>query len=181
MNLPPSQPLTAPGRIERAILVIRGQKVVLDMELAQLYGVSTKRLNEQVKRNLGRFPEDFMFKLTQVEKDEVVAKCDHLPTLKYSTTLPFAFTEHGALMAANVLNSESAVEMSVHLVRTFVRLREASVNYQELNRRLRDAEKLLSKHDLHLAGIITKLREMTEAPKPKKTRQIGFVVPEEEK
>ncbi len=87
--------------IETRILLIRGEKVLIDADLAELYGVSTKRLNEQVKRNRNRFPDDFVFSLTQAEKDGVVANCDHLSNLRYSPTLPHAFTEHGAIMAAN--------------------------------------------------------------------------------
>jgi hypothetical protein len=97
--------LTRVERIERLILVIRGQRIMLDADLARLYGVSTKRLNEQVKRNKERFPERFMFRLTAKEKAEVVANCDHLQKLKFSPVLPHAFTEHGAIMAATVLNT----------------------------------------------------------------------------
>ena len=86
-------------RIEKTILLIRGQKVIIDADLAELYGVTTKRLNEQVRRNRSRFPEDFIFQLTTEEKSEVVANCDHLSKLKFSKTLPYAFTEHGAIMA----------------------------------------------------------------------------------
>jgi hypothetical protein len=93
-------------RVERSILFLRGQKAMLDADLAVLYGVTTKRLNEQVRRNAERFPEDFLFQLTPEEKAEVVAKCDHLAKLKFSPVLPFAFTEHGAIMAASVLNSD---------------------------------------------------------------------------
>src|SRR5438552_16891680 len=107
-------------RIERLIYIIRGQKVMLDVELAALFGVSTKRLNEQVKRNRSRFPLDFMFRLTPQEKNEVVAICDHLQSLKFSSTLPHAFTEHGALMLASVLNTRRAVEVSLFVVRAFV-------------------------------------------------------------
>lgn len=91
--------------IERLVLAIRGQKVLLDADLARLYGVTTKRLNEQVKRNRGRFPARFLFQLTAAEKLEVVANCDHLKRLRFSPVLPYAFTEHGAIMAATVLNS----------------------------------------------------------------------------
>src|SRR3990172_1168859 len=109
-------------RIENWILLIRGQKVMLDADLAALYGVTTKRLNEQVKRNRGRFPEDFMFQLTEREKGEVVANCDHLKRLKFSPNLPYAFTEHGAIMLATVLNSPVAVQTSIQIVKAFVRL-----------------------------------------------------------
>jgi hypothetical protein len=106
-------------RVTQSILVIRGQKVMLDADLAELYATTTKRLNEQVKRNRARFPADFMFPLTNEEKAEVVANCDHLSRLKFSSVLPMAFTEHGAIMAASVLNSARAVEMSVFVVRAF--------------------------------------------------------------
>ena len=101
--------LTRVERIERLILVIRGQRIMLDADLARLYGVSTKRLNEQVKRNRERFPARFMFQLTAEEKAEVVANCDHLRNLKFSPVLPNAFTEHGAIMAATVLNTSRAI------------------------------------------------------------------------
>ena len=97
---------------------------MLDSDLAKLYGVSTKALNQAVKRNLKRFPRDFMFRLTQKEKIEVVTKCYHLVKLKFSHSLPLAFTEHGAVMLASVLNSESAVEVSTYVVRAFIQLRE---------------------------------------------------------
>jgi hypothetical protein len=117
-----------------------------------------------------------MFPLTAEEKAEVVTICDHLSNLKFSPNLPNAFTEHGAIMAANVLNSDQAVEMSVHIVRTFMRLREAATHHAELERRIRDLERRLGKHDEYLAGIIGKLRElMTKpGPAPKKVRRIGF-------
>jgi hypothetical protein len=111
-------------RIETKILLIRGQKVMVDADLAELYDVPTKRLNEQVKRNRARFPADFVFRLTTQEKAEVVANCDHLNRLRFSPALPYAFTEHGAIMAAAVLNSARAIEVSVYVVRAFVRLRE---------------------------------------------------------
>ncbi|MDP3033052.1 MAG: ORF6N domain-containing protein, partial [Rhodocyclaceae bacterium] len=113
-----------PETLVRRILLIRGQRVMIDADLADLYGVPTKRLNEQVKRNIERFPDDFMFQLTPDEKTEVVANCDHLGSRKFSSSLPRVFTEHGALMLGNVLNSPRAVEVSILVVRTFVQLRE---------------------------------------------------------
>jgi len=103
-------------KIGRSILFIRGEKVMLDVDLAVLYGVTTKRLNEQVKRNRDRFPEDFMFQLAEKEKAEVVANCDHLKMLKFSPHLPYAFTEHGAIMLATVLSSPVAVQASIQVV-----------------------------------------------------------------
>ena len=130
--------LVAIERIENRILLIRGQKVMIDADLAELYGVPTRVLNQAVKRNSERFPEDFMFSLTPDEKPEVVTNCDHLARLKFSSSLPFAFTEHGAIMAANVLNSQRAVEASVYVVRAFVRQREMIASNKELTAKLNE-------------------------------------------
>lgn len=102
--------------VDSAIITIRGQKVILDTDLARIYGVPTKRLNEQINRNRNRFPLDFVFELTPEEKAKVVANCDHLTKLKFSPVLPNAFTEHGAIMAATVLNSPQSVQMSIFIV-----------------------------------------------------------------
>ena len=164
------------------ILIIRGQRVIIDADLAELYGVPTKRLNEQVKRNHERFPDDFMFVLNKVEKDEVVANCDHLAKLKFSATLPFAFTEHGAIQAANVLNSPRAVEVGVYVVRAFVRLRELLATDKELAAKLNELERRiehkLTSHDQAIAGLIDTIRQLMSPPEPKK-RPIGFVHPSE--
>lgn len=112
-----SKPVIQVGKIEQRILLIRRERVIVDADLADFYGVPTKRLNEQVRRNARRFPEDFVFRLNADEKDEVVAKCDHLGKLKVSKALPLAFTEHGALMVASVLSTARAVEVSVFVVR----------------------------------------------------------------
>jgi hypothetical protein len=109
---------------------------MLDHDLAELYGVSTKRLNEQVKRNSERFPDDFMFPLNLHEKAEVVANCDHLSRLRFSPVLPYVFTEHGAIMAANVLNSRQAVQASVFVVRPFIQLRQMRATHRELASKL---------------------------------------------
>jgi hypothetical protein len=119
--------MSSENEIASRILWIRGKKVMLDRDLAELYGVTTKRLNEQVKRNSSRFPEDFMFQLTQEEKKEVVANCDHLKTLIFSPNLPFAFTEHGAVMLASVLNSETAIQANIQIVMVFTRLTEMAL------------------------------------------------------
>ena len=118
-------PALAPlAQIEARILIIRGQKVMIDADLAELYGVPTKALNQAIKRNAQRFPPDFMFPLTAQEKVEVVTNCDHLAKLKFSKSPPFAFTEHSAIQAANVLASSEAIDIGVCVVRPFVRLRE---------------------------------------------------------
>ncbi|MDZ7859776.1 MAG: ORF6N domain-containing protein [Candidatus Krumholzibacteriota bacterium] len=112
-------------KVESKILQVRGEKVIIDADLADFYGVSTKRLNEQVNRNKERFPDDFMFKLTRAEKAEVVSACPHLEKLKRTRSMPHAFTEHGAIMAATVLSSDQAIEMSIFIVRAF------AINYEE--------------------------------------------------
>ncbi len=160
--------------IRHRILLLRGEKVILDTDLAAFYGVTTKRLNEQVKRNRTRFPEDFVFQLTAEEKAEVVAKCDHLSNLKYSKALPQAFTEHGALMAAGVLNSPRAVAVSVFIVRAFIQLREAVIEHKELTRRLAALERHLGKHDSQIAQLLTAIRQILGPVKVPKKRRIGF-------
>jgi hypothetical protein len=156
--------------IENKILLIRGEKIMLDADLAALYGVTTKRLNEQVKRNVDRFPEDFMFQLTEKEKAEVVANCDHLKRLRFSPTLPYAFTEHGAIMLASVLNSPAAVQASIQVVRAFVKLRQMLSSNAELARKLNALEK---KYDSQFKMVFDAIRQlMTPPEKPKK--KIGF-------
>jgi hypothetical protein len=178
-------------RIEGRIQVVRGLRVMIDVDLAALYGVPTKRLNEQVKRNRDRFPADFLFQLTPEEKAEVVANCDHLQKLKFSKVLPYAFTEHGAIQAANVLASSQAVEMGIYVVRAFVHLREAASVHADLAKRLNDlemkTESLELSHDtfsrntrLQLKQLLEAVRELMVPPDPPK-RPIGFVTPEEAK
>ena len=159
-------------RIERAILSIRGEKVMLDNDLAELYGVETKALNQAVKRNLNRFPPDFMFQLTKTEKAEVVTNCDHLIHLKFSSNLPYAFTEHGALMLANALNSERAAQTSVQVVRAFVRLRQMLASNTELARKLEALEK---KYDRQFKIVFDAIHRLMSPPEPKR-REIGFHV-----
>ena len=185
-----SQNIALLPRIESHILVIRNQKVIVDADLAELYGVPTRRLNEQVKRNRGRFPDDFMFVLTAEEKAEVIANCDHLSRLKFSKSLPFAFTEHGAIQAANVLASPQAIEMGVYVVRAFVRLRELVVTHKELVSRLDNLEQtteaLSMQHDTfarntraQLKQVFDAIRELMTPPETQKKRPIGFITGEE--
>jgi len=142
--------------IERKILLIRGQKVMLDADLAEIYSVPTKVLNQAVKRNRDRFPDDFMFQLTKEEKEEVVTNCDHLSKLKFSPSLPNAFTEHGAIMVATILNSPIAVKSSIQVVRAFVRLREMIATNKELARKLDALEK---KYDAQFKVVFDAIRQ----------------------
>lgn len=169
----------ATQHIARDILVLRGQRVIIDSDLAALYGVTTKRFNEQVRRNRERFPEDFMFQLTT---QEAAALRSQFATLKtgrgqHRKYLPYAFTEHGAIMAASVLNSPRAVEMSVYVVRAFVRLREMLASNRELARQFAQLEarldKKLADHDEAIAAILSAIRQLMNPPSPGR-RPIGF-------
>lgn len=159
--------------IEQKILFIRKQKVMIDADLAAVYGVSTKVLNQAVKRNIVRFPSDCMFKLTPEEKNKVVTNCDHLRLLKYSSALPYAFTEHGAIMLASVLNSPKAVESSIYVVRAFVRLREFISSDKEISKKLEDLERKYESHDHQIKAVFDAIRRLMEPPKKKRYR-VGF-------
>jgi len=159
--------------VEQRIREIRGVKVILDSDLADLYGVETRTLNQAVRRNADRFPEDFVFQLTEKEKTKVITECDHLANLRFSPHLPRAFTEHGALMAASVLNSRQAVEMSVFIVRAFVRLRSIYAMRIELTRRLDELDTKVSLHSEALRSIVEALRQLMAPPAPDR-RPIGF-------
>ena len=159
--------------LESRIHTIRGQRVMLDADLAEIYGVETRRLNEQVRRNPGRFPADFMFRLTATEKAEVVANCDILPSVKFSPTTPFAFTEHGAVMLAAVLNSPRAVVASVAIARAFVRLRRMTFGRKELAGRLRNLERRVGAHDGSIKELFDALGALIEGPS-EPARRIGF-------
>ena len=161
--------------IASLILEARGRKVMIDADLAEIYGVATKVLNQAVARNTDRFPADFVFRLTSKEKMEVVTNCDHLARLKFSPVLPRAFTEHGAIMAATVLNSPQAVAMSVYVVRAFIHMREQLAANAAILKRLAEIDKTLLQHDAALRDIYHKLLPLLQpAPEPPK-RRIGFV------
>ena len=161
-------------KIERRILQIRGEKVIIDADLAEFYCVPTKRLNEQVKRNKERFPADFMFQLSTNEKKEVVANCDHLEKLKYSKSLPNAFTEHGTIMAASVLNSPKAIEISVFIVRAFVKLRRIISENEALARKIVQIENHLADHDEQIIELIRAIKQLLKPEPPPKKRRIGY-------
>ena len=174
-------------RIEHQILIIRGQKVMVDADLAELYDVQTKRFNEAIKRNAARFPADFMFQLTD---DESASLRSQIATLKtgrgqHRKYLPYVFTEHGSIMAAMVMNSPRALEVSVYVVRAFVRLREASLQHQDLAKRLTEledkTEAIDARHDnfsqttrAQLRQVLEALKELRNPPELPK-RPIGFV------
>lgn len=149
---------------------IRGQKVIVDSDLATLYGTTTKRLNEAVKRNIERFPEEFMFQLSNVERNELVAICDQFKNLKHSYSNPYVFTEHGALMVANVLRNPKAINASIEIVRAFVTMRKMLFSVDELRTHL---EKLESKYDKQLKIIFETLQIMLNEPEKEKG-DVGF-------
>ena len=162
------------GRIEERILVLRGQRVMLDADLAELYGTQTGALVRAVKRNKERFPTDFMFQLSQREYDNLRCQIGTSSQWGGRRYAPYAFTEHGAIMAASVLNSERAVRVSVYVVRAFVRLRQALAAHKELGRKLAALEGHLDRHDEEIAALLEAIRElMAPLPAPRRGR-IGF-------
>lgn len=164
-------------RVSTKILVLRNQKVILDTDLAELYGVPVKRLNEQIKRNKQRFPKDFMFTLTTAEhrslRSQIATSNVGRGGRRY---LPNAFTEHGAIMAATVLNSKRAIEMSIFVVRAFVQMRQATVFNQHVVSKLAELEGRLNGHDGEIQGLVDAIRELIE-PLPANNRRIGFETP----
>jgi phage regulator Rha-like protein len=173
----PKTSLKLAGPVESRILILRRQRVILDTDLAELYGVTVKRLNQQVNRNQERFPADFMFQLS--------AKEDQALRLQIATSKkgrggrrypPYAFTEHGAIMAATVLNSKRAVEMSVFVVRAFVRMREMLVKNRQLAAKINELDRRLETHDTAIQDLIDAIKELM-APEGTSKRNIGFQLP----
>jgi len=185
-----SKPEKTPG-VESAILTIRGVKVILDADLARLYGVPTKRLNEQVRRNAEKFPPDFLFQLAAEEVKEVANRSQtvtgSVPWMRSQNATaskrnigapPYAFTEHGAIMAATVLNSPQAVQMSVFVVRAFVKMREQLQGRAEMETRLAEIERTLLSHDAALRDLYHKIRPLLLPPPEAPRKLIGFQVKE---
>lgn len=161
------------NRIEQRIFLIRGQRVMIDRDLARLYGVPTKQLNRQVKRNPGRFPPEFMFQLTRKERDELVPNWHRFESMKHSSIAPYAFTEHGVAMLASVLNGERAVRISVAIIQTFVKLRRIMASHREFSRKLAELESRVGGHDEEIRSILRAIRSLTALPENPKPR-IGF-------
>ena len=147
---------------------------MIDRDLAELYGVSTKRLNEQVKRNLNRFPEDFMFQLTDGEKNELVANCDRFLLMRHTTSLPYVFTEHGAVMLACILNSDKAIQANILIVRVFTSMREMVLRNKDMLLKIEKLEQRIGVHDTEIQVIIETLRKMIASLPPKRNK-IGFI------
>lgn len=194
-NLIPTSVSVSVQLIERRIYLIRGQKVMLDFDLAELYGVTTSRLNEQVTRNKKRFPEDFMFRLTPGEVGNLrsqfaisnaeLAEFGREPDILRSQFaisklgrggrrhLPYAFTEHGVAMLSSVLNSEQAIEVNIAIMRAFVRVRQLLETNEELNRKFLAVIRKLSTHDKYFRVVFDELKKLTDKPRSSR-RQIGF-------
>jgi hypothetical protein len=172
-------------KIASRIFVVRGQRVMLDVDLADIYGVTTKALNQALKRNLERFPEDFAFQLnaseaarsrsqiaiSNLQRADSNEDCGN----RHPRIYPWVFTDHGALMAANVLRSKQAVQVSVHVVRASVRLREVVAANKRLAKLLDELERRVSHHDETITSIVKAIRELATPPEPKPKRRIGFV------
>jgi len=154
------------------IITLRGKRVIIDADLARLYGVSTKALNQAVRRNQDRFPADFAFALHQDEKNELVTNCDRFRNIKHSTALPLAFTEHGAIMVASVLNSPQSTSTSIFVTRAFVRMRETLAAGAWIGSKLCELEQRIDVHDEDIDAILEAIRRLIEKPEPK--QRIGF-------
>ena len=163
--------------VDDKIFVIRGIQVMVDKDLSELYGVETKRLNEQVKRNIDKFPSDFMYKLTDKEKNELVAKCDRFEMLKHSSSNPYVFTEHGVYMLSTVLKSSIATEVSLAIMRTFVKMKNQSVPYFDIIKRLEALETEDKKTKELLQKVVQVVSNMNDIQSEAKkgTQKIGFI------
>src|SRR5205823_1434793 len=162
------------------IFMLRGHRVMLDRDLAELYGTATRALNQAVKRNQARFPEDFMFRLTPREANAVLSSRSQIVILKRGENikyLPYVFTEHGVVMLANVLKSAIAIRASIQVVRAFIHLRRLLATNQQLARKIELLEKRVGKHDVDLQGILAMLRKLLEPLPPAPRRRFGFFVP----
>lgn len=161
--------------IESRIFLVRGHKVMIDRDLAELYGVTTKVLNQAVKRNKKRFPADFMFPLLLKETKQLVTNCDRLKTLKHSSVMPHVFTEQGVAMLSTALNSERAIQVNIEIMRTFVRLRQILATHKRLASKLGTLEKRLDRHEDKIQAVFEALRRLMDPPPSEKPKiPLGF-------
>lgn len=166
-----SESLVPQEIIENRILFIRGKKVMLDADLAVLYQVKTMALNQAVKRNIKRFPEEFMFQLTTAEKEGVITNCDNLKHLKYSPHKPHAFTEQGVAMLSSVLKSEKAIQVNIQIMLTFIKIKEMLISNKELRRKIEEME---NKYDGKFEVVFRAIAKLIGAPEKTNKRKIGF-------
>jgi len=159
--------------IMNKIILIRGQKVMISNDLAELYSVTTKRLNEQVKRNIKRFPQHFMFQLNEQEKGKVVANCDHLQNIKYSPYLPYVFTEFGTIMLANILNCDRAIQVSLRIVEIYIKMRANILTNKDLMLKMEQLEKRVGSQDVRIVLVFKYLNKFVDVQeKPRK--RVGY-------
>lgn len=163
------------------ILIIRGRKVMLDRDLAQMYGVPTKVLNQAVKRKISRFPEDFMFGLTKIEKEGLVTNCDRFLLLRHSSVLPYAFTQEGVAMLSGILNSDRAIQVNIAIMRAFVRMREILLDHKDLAAKVEALElkyrghsEKLTEYGTHIAAIFEAIKQLISSPVDSEKPKIGF-------
>lgn len=172
--------MITPDILQNKIFTIRNTRVMVDRDLADLYGIETKKLNQAVKRNLKRFPSDFMFQLSDNEQKELVTKCDHLQVLKYSSSNAYVFTEHGVTMLASILNSEKAIEINVQVVRAFIQLRQLVLENNDLTRRVKELERYFIEHSKDYKEDMKEIHQaidlLMDRTKPAK---VGFIKTEE--
>lgn len=162
--------------IEERIIYLQGKAVILDIDLAEIYATKTMVLNQAVKRNSDRFPDDFLVKLTIAEKEKIIEAHPRLEKLKYSHKTPFAFTEYGALMVANILRSDVATRTSIFIVRSFIKLRKIIASNRDLAQKISDLEMRIDSHDETILSILKSIKEMTTLPLPQKRKRIGINV-----
>jgi len=160
--------------IENRIFLIRGHKVIIDRDLAELYGVETKYMNRQVRFNKDRFPKEFMFRLTSGEQNELVQICHRFETMKHSSSMPYVFTEHGVAMLSSVLNSKRAIRINILIIKTFVKLREIITTHKELAHKLAELEGKIEKHDTEIRAIFDAIRQLMAPPPGPPKPKIGF-------
>ena len=160
--------------IEKMIFVVREQKVIIDRDIAKLYGVPTKALNQAVKRNTKRFPDEFVIQLTNKEKNELVTLCDRFNSLKHSSVNPYAFTEHGVAMLSSVLNSEKAVQVNIAIIRTFIKLRQLIDTNREVAQKISQLERKYDHHDFQIQKLFDKVRSIPLLQEEKRPRVKGF-------
>jgi len=164
-------------RIEQAIFLIRNQKIMIDADLADLYGVTTKALNQAVKRNEKRFPPDFAFRLTKEERDELVTNCDRFERLKHSSVMPRGFTEQGVSMLSSVLNSETAIQVNIQIMRAFTKLRQLLSTHEEMKKKIEAMEK---KYDESFKIVFEAIKQLIETDDKPKKKRIGYTVKEKQ-
>jgi len=172
-----SKSLIPVSKIEKHIYLMRGQKVMFDFHLAELYGVETRALKQQVRRNIDRFPEDFMFILTKDEWKELITNCDNLlGDQKFTPVTPMAFTEQGVAMLSSVIKSKRAIDVNIGIMRTFVKLREIISTHKELAQKLAELERKIEQHDEDIHSIFEAIRQLMTPPEETTPKKIGFTI-----